>query len=201
MYKQYASYFTSYLLKNLKNINNIRKIILFGSAAKDTAHKDSDIDIFIEIIKKTKKQENEMNKLVQDFYKSREALLFKTKGIDNKINIIVDKLQKWRSLKESIESTGIVLYGNYEAQNKKDNKNLAKYAIIYWNKINKNRGAFLNKLYGFKIKNKTYKGILEQLEGKRIGKSCIILPTSNKKQIYDLIEKHKVEAKIIEVYR
>ena len=201
MYKQYASYFTSYLLKNLKNINNIRKIILFGSAAKDTAHKDSDIDIFIEIIKKTKKQENEMNKLVQDFYKSREALLFKTKGIDNKINIIVDKLQKWRSLKESIESTGIVLYGNYEAQNKKDNKNLAKYAIIYWNKINKNRGAFLNKLYGFKIKNKTYKGILEQLEGKRIGKSCIILPTSNKKQIYDLIKKHKVEAKIIEVYR
>jgi|TARA_B100001971_G_scaffold175065_1_gene168594 predicted nucleotidyltransferase len=197
MHKAYASYFVSHLLKSIKKTDQINRILLFGSGAKGEANKNSDIDIFIEVNKKTKKLEDEVTKITEDFYKSREALLFKAKGINNKINIIMDKLENWKNLKKSIESTGIQLYGPAMISGK-GNK---KYAIIHWNKINKNRGAFLNKLYGFKSKNKKYKGLIETLEGEKLGKSCIMIPTTNTNIIEKLLKKYQVRAKIIEVYR
>jgi len=51
----YASSFVTYLLAHLKNLNNITKIILFGSVARGEATKESDVDLFIEIKNKTKK--------------------------------------------------------------------------------------------------------------------------------------------------
>ena len=89
MHEAYASYFVSYLLKSINDTNQINRIFLFGSGAKGEANKNSDIDIFIEINKKTKKLEKEIIKITENFYKSREALIFKTKGITNKINMIV----------------------------------------------------------------------------------------------------------------
>ena len=82
MIRAYASYFVSYMMANFKEFDSILKIILFGSVAKSEAGKQSDIDIFIEVKKKNKIFEKEVHKIVENFYKSREALLFKTKGID-----------------------------------------------------------------------------------------------------------------------
>jgi len=106
MIKAYASYFVSYLLTKIKD-ENISNIILFGSVAQNQATKNSDVDIFIEIRKKTKKFKEKISQITKEFYQSREALLFKNKGIDNKINIITGKLNEWENLKKSIESTGI----------------------------------------------------------------------------------------------
>jgi len=196
MLKAYASYFASFILMNSKNKKNIEKIILFGSVAKNEANKESDIDIFIELKKENKKTKDELEKLIIDFYKSREALLFKTKGIDNKINLIMGKLDKWKNLKESIESTGIVLYGKYNFNSAKGKKQI----IIFWDKIAKNRGAFLNKIYGFKVKDKRYSGLIENLNGKKIGKSSIMIPIEYREDIANLLKKYKVNAQIIEVY-
>ena len=142
MIKSYASYFVSYLLKEIKNTDNIKSIILFGSAAREESNKDSDIDIFIDIFKEDKRFDILINKILQGFYLSREALMFKAKNIDNKINIIAGKLDEWEDLKKSIESIGITLYGNY----KSEGVNGRKYSIIYWDSIKLNRGAFLNKI-------------------------------------------------------
>lgn len=198
MTKAYASYFVSYLLLSLKNQSNIHKIILFGSAAKNQAGKESDIDIFIDVTKKSKTFENQMQKILIEFYKSREALLFKTKGIDNKINLIVGKLNEWVSLKKSIESTGIILYGQYFSASTGKNK---KYIIISLEKIGKNRGAFLNKVYGVKMNKKHYPGVIEKFGGRKIGKSSIMIPVEHKDEILGLFDKYKVNAKIIEVYQ
>ena len=100
--KAYASYFVSFLINNLDDFSNLRAIILFGSSARGDADKDSDVDIFIDIKKSNKNEEKKINKILEDFYKSREALLFKTQGIDNKINLIVGRLDEWKELKESI---------------------------------------------------------------------------------------------------
>lgn len=197
MFKKYASYFVSYLLNNLENISNINKIILFGSAARDDAGKESDIDIFIEIKKKNKRFEGKIERILDNFYKSRESLLFKTKGIDNKINLIIGRLDEWKDLKRSIESTGIVLYGKYSYGGKGERK----YAIIFWDKIGKNRGAFLNKLYGFKTGKKEYKGFLQSRESIKLGKSCIMTPIEYKEELFEIIKYYQVNAKIIEIYK
>src|SRR3989344_3143947 len=127
MLKNYASYFVSYLLNNIKNENNVERIVLYGSVAKGESTKDSDIDIFIEVKKETKNFEREIKKIEENFYQSRENALFKSKG-------------------------------------------------------------------------KQYEGLLSKFKGNRIGKSCIILPIQYKKDILTLLEKHKVKARILDVF-
>ena len=196
MIKAYASYFVSYLINNFKKIENISDIILFGSAAKGEAKKSSDIDFFIEVKRNSKGFEKEIINLVNDFYKSREALIFKTKGIDNKINVVVGKLEDWTDLRKSIESTGVVLYGNYIASDVKGKK----YVIFFWDKIGKNRGAFLNKIYGFNSNGKRYLGLIENFNGKKLGKSSFMVSAEYREDIVKLLKHYKVNSKIIDVY-
>lgn len=196
MLRKYASYFVSYLLKELEEISNLNKIILFGSAARGEAVKDSDVDIFIEIKRKDKRFERRVDKILNDFYKSREGLIFKAKGLDNKINLIIGKLEEWKDLKKSIESSGIILYGKYAYGGKGERK----YAIIFWDKVGVNRGAFLNRLYGFRVGKKKYLGFLKQRGGRKLGKSSVMLPIEYRDDLLEIIKHYKVNAKIIEVY-
>lgn len=198
MLKNYASYFVSFLLSNLKAIENIERIILYGSVAKDQATKESDVDIFIEAKEKTKKFENEIKEMEKKFYQSREASLFKSKGIDNKLSIKIGRLKEWEELYKSIASTGLILYGPYES--KELPSGVKHYVIVFWEKIGKNRGSFLNKLYGFKVKGKYYKGLLTKFNGKKIGKSCAMLPIQYKNDIFRLLKEHQVKAKALEVF-
>ena len=200
MLKEYSSYFVAYLLGNLKEKEkrNAERIILFGSAAREEAEKESDIDIFIEVIKKTKKFEQEVERVTEKFYKSREAALFKVRGVENQFSIKIGKLDEWKDLERSIASTGIVLYGHYES--KKIPSGMKHSIIIFWDRIGKNRGAFLNRIYGFKVKNKKYPGLIDKLNGRKLGKSSIMVPIKNRQEILRLVKDYKVNAKIAEVY-
>jgi predicted nucleotidyltransferase len=199
MLKVYASYFVAYLLNNLKGKGNIERIVLFGSVARGDYEKGSDVDLFVEIKKKSKKFENELGEVLEKFYQSREASLFKLEGVDNEFSIKIGILKEWKDLQKSIASTGVILYGPYEV--KEESSGMEHHVIIYWDKIGKNRGAFLNKLYGFKVKGKRYEGILERYEGKKLGKSCVILPVQYKKEVFELLGKYKVEAKVLEIFK
>lgn len=200
MIKKYASYFTSFLIDNLaeESLGNIERVVLFGSVSRDEAGEESDVDIFIEVRKQGKKFDEEIKRIVDMFYGSREAALFKLKGIENKISVKIGKLKEWKELYGSVASDGIVLYGHYEA--KELPSGVRHYLIVYWDGIGKNRGAFLNKVYGFGIKGRRYRGLIERYEGKRLGKSCIILPISTKKEIFRLVRDYKVRAKTLEVF-
>lgn len=99
---------------------------------------------------------------------------------------------------KSIASTGIILYGPYEAIELPTE--VKHNVIIFWDKIGKNRGSFLNKIYGFKIKNKIYSGLLTKFNGKKVGKSCIMIPVIYKKELFEVLREHKVNAKTIEVF-
>ncbi len=197
MIKSYASYFVSYLLYELKADSNIKNIILFGSVATSKSTKESDVDIFVDVRKDNVRFKEGIKRILDNFYKSREALIFKNKGIDNKISVIVGKLDDWKELKKSIESTGVVLYGPYLSSSNLVGK---KYALISWNNIGKNRGAFLNKLYGFSVSEKRYKGLIEELNGRKVGKSSLMIPVESKEEIFDLIKKYEVSAQVMEIY-
>ncbi len=198
MLKNYASYFASFIINNIKNIDNIERIILYGSVAKGEENKESDVDIFIETRKKTKLLEKELKGLEESFYNSRESSLFKIKGVENKFNVKIGILKDWKELYKSIASTGITLYGRYEA--KEMPAGLKHKIIIFWDKIRKNRGAFLNKIYGFKTGTKRYPGLLTKFGGSRIGKSCVIFPIEHKEEMFELMRKYKVDAKTIDVF-
>ena len=196
MIKAYASYFVSYLLHELKDVSPIKNIILFGSVVRGDAQKDSDVDIFIEVWEKKRNLEEKIRNIVDRFYKSREALLFKARGIDHTLHIIVGKFSDSPKIKEGIEAHGIVLYGQYVAQHVQGKK----YFVLFWDRIEKNRGAFLNKLYGFRVRGRIYKGLVELFGGKRLGKSSIMIPVERKGDIHLLLKKYGVHATVFEIY-
>ena len=198
MLKSYASYFVSYLLSNMKNMDNIEKVILFGSVARGESTKNSDVDLFIDVKKKNKRYEEEIRRIEEKFYQSRENSIFRSKEINNKLNIKIGRLSDWKDIQKSIASTGIIFYGNYQSKTLPSDVN--HYVIIFWSKIGINRGAFLNKLYGVRMNEKYYPGMVSSFNGKKLGKSCIMIPIQYKNDIFKLLKDYKVEAKNLEVF-
>lgn len=193
--KSYASVFVSFLLREIgEKSEQIDGIILYGSVAAGTATKESDVDIFIDMRKNLKE---EIKNILYKFYKSREATLFRLRGIENEISLKIGELKKWRELQRSISSNGIILWGKYETKNAPVG---ARYGtIFYWSEVGKGRSAFLNKLYGFSSKGKRHEGVLKEWDGMRIGKSCVFVPARYRNEMFDLIKKYKVNAKTLEV--
>lgn len=76
------------ILDSLQQDSNIKKVIVFGSSLKPTCHIDSDIDIYLELIKKEKVNFPYINK-PYDYWN----------------NFTVDQ-----NLKNEISKTGVIVY-------------------------------------------------------------------------------------------
>ncbi len=192
----YAARFTSFLIEKLgKDISKIDNIILYGSVARGTADKESDVDIFVDT---SHELEEKINEILEEFYNSREYTLFRSKGVNNEIELKIGELSEWEDLHRSISSTGRVLWGRYKIT--EEPIGTEHKIIFFWDKIGRSRSSFLNKLYGYKSKDKNIVGLLEKWGGKKIGKSSIIIPFQYKEDMLELIEEYDVNAKNIEVF-
>ncbi len=189
----YAMDFSSFLVQNMEkeDLAHIKEIILFGSAARGEAGSSSDVDIFVNT---TKKMESKVNKTLNRFYESEiYRRYWKMLGINNDISIISDDLENWKDLKASIISDGIVLYGKYSGT-AKTQKN---YVIVWWGSIKPEyKRVFASKqLYGWRIKDKKYRGLLEKVGGEKIGVNAINVPLQGFSPIKELFRKHKIQYK------
>jgi predicted nucleotidyltransferase len=192
----YAGSFASYLISNLgENGGYVNSVILYGSSARGEAREGSDIDVFVDTSKDISKI---IEKIASAYRSTKQSLWFRSQGINNDISIKSGKLSSWKDLHRSISSTGIVLWSRFVAE--KLPVGTRHRIIFYWDGIGKNRGAFLNKLYGFRAGNKRYAGLLEKWGGFRMGKSCVILPIKYKNEMIKFIRSYKVNAKNIEVF-
>ncbi|MBI5392277.1 nucleotidyltransferase domain-containing protein [Candidatus Woesearchaeota archaeon] len=196
--KAYAISFVSYLIRNSKHFQLIGQIILYGSVAKSQSTSESDIDIFIIVKKETQLFKKEINNILEEFYKSKDAIIFKLQSVDNIINIKIGKLENWQDLKKSIASDGIILWGKYITKQK--SKDTEHKIIFFWDIINLKRTSFLNKLYGFKTKERYYNGLLKECNGEKLGKNCILVPIQFRDEIILVLKRYKVNAKSIEVF-
>ncbi|MBI4163108.1 MAG: nucleotidyltransferase domain-containing protein [Candidatus Aenigmarchaeota archaeon] len=202
-YKSYAIAAAYFIISNIDNklMGKINNVILFGSIAQNRATKESDVDLFFDATL-NKTQENtlkiSLNKIAEEFYTSNAALQFKLRRIDNRISCIVGELKKWKDLKRSIISTGIVLYGKYSSGMGK--KDLKQFFIMSW-EAPKMRGAFLNKLYGYMAGKKRYSGMIENFNAEKIGKSALLVMSEHKGKFMQLMENYNANYEIIEVYR
>src|SRR3989344_8178350 len=94
---------------------NIKEVILFGSAAKNSFDKKSDIDLFFNVKGNEKEVEEKLRKILKSF----EVKVEKTwalKKIEFPINFIVGSLENetWKAIRGEIISSGILLYGQYK---------------------------------------------------------------------------------------
>lgn len=192
----YASAFVSFLLPK---IENVREIILFGSAARGEADKESDIDLFFDEEKKEdeEKIKEAIKEELKKFYKSRIAETWFLRGIKNPISINVGKLEEWK-LKRSIISDGITLYGRY----KELPKNIKPFAFFNIEPIKNiaKRNKIIRELFGRREKKYSKKGILEEVNGKKLSVSSFIVPKEQADRILDLLGKEKVNYGFFELW-
>ncbi|MFH1711377.1 MAG: nucleotidyltransferase domain-containing protein [Nanoarchaeota archaeon] len=194
----YASDFVSFLIQNTKNIEKIKSIILFGSSARGEATKESDVDIFIDILDNEKLMEKEAKEISSKFFNSvKFKSYWKLLNIKNEISTIVGKLNEWK-LKDSMLGSSIVLYQKY-SPTLENGRNIA---ILTWSNVKPNsRRVMLNKkLFGYKHYKRYYKGILEQHESKKLGTNVISIPTEHLNLFIKEFHKFKIPVKIQRVF-
>ena len=194
----YAIDFTSFLIQKLTEKNKIKNIILFGSVAREEAGKDSDVDIFVDIVKDNKHLEKKINNCLNLFLKSSKYKNYwQPLGIKTNIKLIVGELDGWKDLKSSITANGLILYGKF----KPEIKNGVHNTFFVWENISPNslRVLFNKQLFGYSQRDKFYNGLLQKYGGKRLGKGCIIVPLEHSIVFLKLFRKHKISVKIKKV--
>lgn len=189
----YALDFASYLIPKIEKID---RIILHGSIAKGNFDEESDVDLFID----TKEKEGKINKIADNYYKTKKFKEWELKGISNKISIIVGELdsKEWQELKRSIINTGIILYGKYKSEVEKINQ----YDLFSFENIkpDKKRIAIFRKLYGFKIGKKQYPGITNKINAIKVGKGCLLVPAEHVNELQRYFQEKKVAVKIYDIW-
>jgi len=181
---------------------NIKEVILFGSAAKNSFDKKSDIDLFFNVKGNEKEVEEKLRKILKSF----EVKVEKTwalKKIEFPINFIVGSLENetWKAIRGEIISSGILLYGQY----KEMPENLTHNYLFYYSLNNlqrKNKMKFLRKMFGYSLnrgkKRYEQEGFLKEVNGLKLGSNAILAPAQETIKIKKMFEEFKIKYKIIE---
>ncbi len=192
----YAVAFTSFLLRRIQNVN---AVVLFGSVARGDYDNESDIDLFVE----TEESEKKIDETLKLFKKSKEHEKYLDIGIENQISLKVGKLKDWPSLRESILDNGITLYGKYE-ELPENLKHFISFTISMKKLHQKTRLKVWRRLYGYKQKvgSKIYRknGIVEALNGRRLGDGMLAIPKNKEKDMIVFLNKLNVNYSKQDVY-
>jgi len=194
----YSMDFASFVMQNLKDKEIIKSIILFGSAARGEAEKESDIDIFIDVSSNEEKIEKDVKTTTDKFFDSvKFKNYWKMLGITNEINVIVGKIDQWK-LKDSMLGSSIILYQKYSPK-LEDGKSKA---ILSWERIKPNsKRVMLNKkIFGYNYYGKRYKGAIEKYSGKKLGANVILIDIENLNFFIKEFHNFKVPVKILRVF-
>lgn len=192
----YAVDFVSFFLERIDK-GYIEKIILFGSAARDEADSDSDVDLFIESIDSAKTK-RATDKIKKEFFDSiRFKSYWELKGVKNDIRVVTGKLDNWKDIKNSVIANGILLYGKYEATP----RNAVHKTIFSWEKVKpeSKRVLLFKRLFGFKNQKKEYKGLLDKYGGEKLSKGSIMVATKHSVEFMKLFKKMRVTVMIRKV--
>ncbi|MBI2575636.1 nucleotidyltransferase domain-containing protein [Candidatus Woesearchaeota archaeon] len=192
----YASSFASFLLKRQQQI---RRIILFGSVARGDFDKESDIDLFIE----TDEPKNEIQNVLELYEKSQGSRNFRLEGIENTIVLKAGKLEEWPSLRRSMQSGGIVLYGPFNELPEKL-QHCLQIRIVAGARIRSEKIKLWRLVYGYnqKVGKKSYRsqGMVGKCGGKKIAPGIFFVPIENSYEIESFLKEKKIEFKATEVY-
>lgn len=186
--------FVSYLFREPKI--KIKRIFLFGSAARGDFDEKSDIDIFVDVDKKREKEtEKKAKRALRRFYEI-EGEKWRLKGIKNQISLKTGFLEEWE-LKNSIEREGIVLYGGAGGTK------LKKYLLFVLEPITpiKKRMKITRKLFGRKEEGYQDKGLILKYEGKVLDPRSFMVSEEGLKEISFFLAKEKVRFHFEEIWR
>lgn len=185
------------ITKDLSEIPDLKLVVLYGSYARGENTSRSDIDLFI-LTTKIKTQEEIQNKVI---------------GLESEVgrNIqptirTISELQKTDSgLLQNIFKEGKVLYLREPAEIPSTLLLQQKPYIIYSFRISKlsqrDKVRFNRSLYEQKRKGYKYKGLLNELGGKKLSSGCVMVPNNQKEKIEKFFKKLNVKFEQLKVWK
>ena len=198
----YAMHFASFLIERGVRA---RKILLFGSVASGEFDKESDIDLFVDADKKEVKKVIDSLLGLQNSFEKTFGEKWRLKGVNNQFSITAGdiNLKVWEDLRRTIQSYGIVLYGQY-SEPPKDMQPFLIFNLNFQNIGRAKKVSLWRRLYGYtqKVGKKSYKssGLLENLGGARIDKGVVFVPASRSSEFKGFLGKNRISYSLIEVW-
>lgn len=170
------------LVEELSGIPSVRLIVLYGSWAKGEASRKSDIDLFILAGRKDRGR--------------IEGII--SKG-DFRVQPVIRSLSELRTMDSGLLSNilrdGKILYvKNFELDVSKilSQKPEVIYNFKLRNLSQQMKRRFNSALYGTKIRNYTYTGLLGKAEGIQLGRGCILVPEKGRREVESLFDSFKI---------
>lgn len=185
------------IAKEFSEISDIIGIILYGSFARGEYTSRSDIDLLI-LTSKQKTQKEVQNKIME-----LESEI--DRNIQPTIRT-VSELQKTDSgLLQNIFKEGKILYLREPAEIPSALLLQQRPYIIYSFRISKlnqkDKAKFNRSLYEQIRRKYKYKGILNELGGKKLSSGCVIIPNSQREKLEKLFKKFNVTFEQLKVWK
>lgn len=193
----YAAEFVSFLLRDDQlNKEEIKGVILFGSAARGDFGPESDIDLFINLYRKDSEEKirETIQKRLDKFYRSESYERWELRGIENEINLKIGVLDEWE-LKQSIVAEGISLYGEYQEVPEGTEMSLFTFEPI---KPVKRRNKVIRKIFG--RSDTRSKGMVEKLSGRKLTPRSFMVPRKNTSEVKKFLDRNDVNYEMFQIY-
>jgi predicted nucleotidyltransferase len=192
----YALDFASFLLESGVEP---RRIILFGSVVSGDFDRESDVDIFVDIGEAEEKNVRNALKVFESTFGERWMM----KGMNNVISLKVGDLDRWKGLKRSIQSSGIMLYGRY-AEFPENMKSYLLFRLDFSGIPRAGKVRLWRELYGYaqKVGRKRYEktGIVKSLGGQKIEKGAVLLPSEKSGELTGFLNKNRIKFRVNEIW-
>lgn len=177
----------------------IRRVLLFGSAARGELQADSDIDLFIDT-DHAKRLEPRISALTARFEASVKVQKYwRLLGVGVPLSVHVAELDSWSSLHPALLKDGLVLYGPYTEHTPTLGPGRA---LIFWGDIHDavTRTNLYRSLYGYTSRGRHYPGQLEKHQADPISKGSALVPLSTLGAFQALFRKLRVPLKMRVLY-
>lgn len=177
----------------------VRRIMLFGSAARGELQADSDVDMFIDS-EHASRIEPRIRALTARFEASVKVQRYwRLLGAGVPLSVHVAELDSWSSLHPALLKDGLVLYGPYTEHTPTLGPGRA---LIFWSDICDpvTRTNLYRSLHGYASRGRQYPGLLEKHHAEPISKGSALIPLSTLSTFQALFRKLRVPLKMRVLY-
>ncbi len=185
------------ITKELSEIHEISVVILYGSFARGENTSRSDIDLLILTTKE------KIQKEIQDKIIEVEAAI--DHSIQPTIRSFSDLKKTDSGLLQNIFMEGKVLYLREPAEIPSALLLQQKPYLVYSFKLNKldqkEKAKFNRSFYEQQQKGYKYKGLLDELGGKKLSPGCVLVPVSQKNKIEKFFLKFNVRYEQLKIWK
>ena len=195
----YVYDFISQMLENRDIFGKIRKIILYGSIVRSDFTRDSDIDLFIDIIPSANpvKINESVRKEVNKFEARAEKTLY-LRGINLPLKIIVDDINKerWKHLHDELKGYAHILYGKYEGlPEQRVHKVIVNYDLKALSQ--KDKMSFLRKMFGYRLvkgkKEYVQKGLISEIGGEKLNPGTLLIAKESWHSVKKILNEYSLK--------